>query len=237
MRRRGRVNASASDGGMSLPHSSPQHLSLAVPDFPIPVICDAHTSDRCHTPHTGRLEDRLRIQRGSSGRLAEEGDDRRPRGPCDFTLVHTDSSLQALEPWPRYCNRTFGVREVTSGFWRGQTLSWRQAGRAAVGCPENGWPLEAQPVFASGPPQSLPGSCVGPIHRCIRRLCSRSYTCAWHSEDVAMFPGSMSCCSAVPPSRLDLEKHVPARRPHWPREHIVLGSWEAGDWLTGTAES
>lgn len=52
-----------------------------------------------------------------------------------------------------------------------------------------------------------------------------------------MFPGSMSCCSAVPPSRLDLEKHVPARRPHWPREHIVLGSWEAGDWLTGTAES
>lgn len=152
-------------------------------------------------------------------------------------IVHTDSSLQALEPWPRYCNHTFGVREVTSGFWRGQTLSWRQAGRAAVGCPENGWPLEAQPVFASGPPQSLPGSCVGPIHRCIRRLCSRSYTCAWHSEDVAMFPGSMSCCSAVPPSRLDLEKHFPARRPHWPREHIVLGSWEAGDWLTGTAES
>lgn len=159
MRRRGRVNASASDGGMSLPHSFPQHLSLAVLDFPIPVICDTHTSDRCHTPHTGRMEDRLRIQRGSSGLLAEGGDDRRPRGPCDFTLVHTDSSLQALELWPRYCNRTFGVREVASGFWRGQTLSWRQAGRAAVGCPENGWPLEAQPVFASGPPQSLPGSC------------------------------------------------------------------------------
>ena len=48
--RRGRVNASASDGGMSLPHSIPQHLSPSVPHVPIPVICDAHTTSATTLP-------------------------------------------------------------------------------------------------------------------------------------------------------------------------------------------
>lgn len=40
-----------------------------------------------------------------------------------------------------------------------------------------------------------------------------------------------------PPRGSTCWRNTSPRRPHWSEEYIVLGSWEAGDWLTGTGES
>ena len=73
--------------------------------------------------------------------------------------------------------------------------------------------------------------------RCIRRLCSRSYTCAGHSEDgshASRFHGRLLSCPPCPP-RGSTWRNTSPRRPHWvPCRRRVTGSLGRGRVVAGS---